>query len=201
MEPAHDILKIRERMFDDSFFDDIFGLYQKECREEGSGVSEKEYDEAKARLPALLPKEQLVCLCEAEVLCFEIARWLAEFAFARGVYAGFGQHFAHGGSADQFKPLVFEAALQMPGMQRYPEYRARREKANDRFIRSRKHVSPAAADQVAEIELAWQNRFLGVCRHAFPLGCRFAFSLIGEPAFAGVFVRETKELPRGGEDT
>ena len=131
------------------------------------------------------------------MISFEIARWLAEFAFARGVYAGFRQHFENDVPADQFRPLVFDSALQMPGMQCYPEYCARREKANNWFIRSRKRVPAAAAGHVAEVELAWQNRFLGVCRYAFPLGYRFAFSLIGEPASAGVFVWETKELPRG----
>lgn len=114
MGAVNDIQKIRERVFDDSFFDDIFGLYQKECHEEGSGVSEKEYGAAKAILPTLLPKKQHVSLCEAEVICFEIAQWLAEFAFARGVYAGFQQYFANNVSVNQFKSLVFDAALQMP---------------------------------------------------------------------------------------
>ena len=200
MGAANDILKIRERFFDESFFDRIFELYQKECHEKGSGVSEEEYDAAKAVLPMLLPKEQLVCLCEAEVICFEIARWLAEFAFARGVYAGFGQHFAHNVTAEQFKPLVFDSVLQMPGMQCYPEYCARRAMANNCFIRSRKDVPAEAAGHVAEMEAAWQNRFLGVCRYAFPLGYRFAFSLIGEPASDRVFVWESKELPQGLED-
>lgn len=197
MEPANDIQKIRERLFDDAFFDHIFALYQKECHEEGSGVSEKDYDAAKAILPTLLPRKQLVCLHEAEMISFEIAQWLAEFAFTRGVYAGFRQHFDDDVPADQFRPLVFDSALQMPGMLCYPEYCTRREKANNWFIRSRERVSKAAADQAVEVELAWQNRFLGVCRYAFPLGYRFAFSLISEPASAGVFVWETKELPRG----
>ena len=201
MESANDILKIREHIFDESFFDRIFELYQKEAKSEGSGVSEKEYNAAKAILPMLLPKEQLVCLCEAEVICFEIARWLVEFAFARGVYAGFRQHFAHNAPADQFKPLVFDSVLQMPGMQCYPEYCARRALANYCFIRSRKDVPAEAAGHVEEIEVAWQNRFLGVCRYAFPLGYRFAFSLIGEPASNRVFVWEIKELPLGAVDT
>lgn len=201
MEPANDILKIRERFFNESFFDRIFELYQKECHEKGSGVSEEEYDAAKESLPRLLPREQLVCLCEAEIICFEIAQWLAEFAFTRGVYAGFRQHFESDVPADQFRPLVFDAALQMPGMQCYPEYCARREKANDCFIRSREGMPPDAADHVAEIEVAWQNRFLGVCRYAFPLGYRFAFSLIGAPASDKVFVWESKELPPGIGDT
>lgn len=199
MEPASDILKIREGIFDDTFFDHIFGLYQMECREEGSGVSEKEYDEAKAMLPTLLPKNQLVCLYEAETISFEIAQWLAEFAFTRGIYAGFRQHFESNVPVDQFQPLVFDVALQMPGMLCYPEYCARRDKANNWFIRSRRRVSAAAADHVAEVELTWQNRFLGVCRYAFPLGYRFALSLISEPASARVFVWETKELPQGIE--
>lgn len=190
MELTEMILKIRERMMDESLFESILKQYQEGSRAEGSGSSEEEYDAAKAGLPGLLSEEQLACLYEAEEICFEIAQWLAEFAFTRGVYAGFRQHFVHDAPANQFKALVFDSVLQMPGMQSYPEYCARRDKANDCFVRSRKRVTHAAADKVLEIELAWQNRFLGVCRHAFPLGYHFALSLIRDAASDGVFVWE-----------
>lgn len=159
-------------------FESVFALYQKECRAKGSGLSEEEYDAAKAILPSILPDEQLDCLREAEKLCFENAQWLAEFAFIRGVYTGFQQHFIHYAPPEQFKALVFDEVLQMPGMQLYPEYYARRGTTNELFAQSRKWLLPAASDQVVEIEVTWQNRFLGVCRHGFHLGCRFALSLV-----------------------
>lgn len=180
MDVTNEVLKIRERIFGESLFEHVFALYRQESRAKGSGLSEKEYDAAKSILPSVLPDEQLACLREAEKLCFENARWLAEFAFARGIYVGFQQHFIHYAPPEQFQALVFDEVLQMPGMQLYPEYYARRGKINELFVQSRKWLLPAASDHVVEIEVTWQNRFLGVCRHGFHLGYRFALSLVRE---------------------
>lgn len=170
------ISEIKGRAFNEAFFDRVYSLYQEENCKDGLSIDEQEYEESQNALPDILSDEQAAALRDAESVSLECAKWLAEFAFSRGLYVGFQHHFVPDAPARQFTTMVFEHVMQMPKMQMYPEYFVLRGQANDLFNRSRKGLDKKKGDHISGIEATWQQRFFGIVRHAYYLGYRSALS-------------------------
>ena len=181
MQVSDIIADIHANLFNEHLFDSIFSAYHDEAqRDAGLSLSEAEYSEAKKLLPSLLNETQSDRLSEAEHLCLECAKWLMQFAFTRGCFTGFHQCFLSDSLAAPFQSLVFDQVMQHPGMERYPVYNDQRTEILNLFTTVKEGLSDAAAEHVTGVELAWQERFLGILRHSFHLGYRCALACVDD---------------------
>ncbi len=180
------IAEIQERICNDELFNSILNAYYDEAKgDEGLSDYEAEYLTARSALSDILNETQSTSLAEAESLCLEGEKWLMRFAYVRGVYVGFQQYFTPEKANHVFEIQIMNKVMTLPGMKSYPSYYECRSKILELFEKARDGLCEEYTDHVTNIEAAWSNRDLGVSRHAFYTGYRYALSVVGQVAPLG----------------
>lgn len=173
-----------ERMFSDHFTNAILAAHKEELEEDACGIYEKEYRAASETLSFVLTEEQKSALAEMEHNCRENINYAVQFAFQRGIYAGFQQCFVIETTARPFEQFVASQILIEPKMRRYIAYYKRRGAFNEIYNRLEDQLEESNQARLLSIYLAWEERLYGALRHAFYMGYRYALAVIGhvEPA-------------------
>lgn len=187
MDTTDYIQEIRERATREELFQRVYGLYQNKAAS-SHDISEQEYADAHTALSNILTRQQSESLSAAERTSLAAAKWLTGFGFSRGIYAAFQQYFTKVRLSKPFKTLVIDQVLKEPNMQHYPVYYDMRQKMLKSYEWATTDLNKDGREMVANIEMTWQDRFLGVLRHSFYLGYRSALSCIDETIpFGGSF--------------
>lgn len=172
---------IQKRVFSEDFLDSILAAFSSEAKNSYyMKLTEEDYQKAKSILPNILSKEQASDLAKAEELCHENEQWLMRFGYTHGVFSGFQQYFTDKNAEDVFRNQVQCQVMQMPNMKRYQEYYNRRKETSALLEAASNGLDKADAEHIASIELLWMERFLGVLRHSFYTGYRYALSVLDD---------------------
>lgn len=167
--------ELNERIFDSALLDSLRAAYEEEEKSDPSLASlAEDYRSAKAALPHILNERQAADVALAESLSLEGEEWGMRFAYTRGVFSGFEQYFTPADAESAFKQRVADQLLWMPNMQYYKEHYKRCNRINALFEKAKKGLSESDAEKLTDIQLACADRQLGILRHAFYTGYRYA---------------------------
>lgn len=173
-----EIEDIRKKIFTEQRVETLLAAYQAGLRERGLEMWEVNYAEAKAALPAVLSGEQQAELAEVEAGGMDNLHTALCFAFPRGLFAAFQQHFAGEVKGDAFDTLVLDQ------LETEPRHRCGiglldwQGKWVERFEAFRAEADDGAKAHLDAVLDVWDERAAGILRYGFYLGYCFALSML-----------------------
>lgn len=171
---------LTQKIGTDELLDKIFRTYFKEMREEYFYDVEKEYQNSRQVLEQILEEEQEKSLKMIEELFKENMKYCVGFGFKKGLYFGFEQYFKEESTKDPFDEYVHDDLLTMPNMEKHREYYERRRKIKGLVEKIKENLSEDDSEQMIIFFCTFGERELGVLRHSFYIGYRYALDIVEE---------------------
>lgn len=175
---------ICDLVFSEELLNTLLCDYEEEMDTEDYTESQQNYAIAKELLPRRLSSGQQKLLCEIEDHYQKQVYYSMKFGIQRGIYAAFQHRF--GQYPCDFQTLALsELQTDLPG-----EYDCLRTACNDRITLLQGELDPFSTEHLTSITAEWEERILGVLRHAFRMGYRMGLLLLKEivpfPVIAGL---------------
>lgn len=173
-----EIEDIRKKIFTEQRLETLLEAYQAELRKQGLDLWEERYAEAKAALPALLSEDQQAKLAEIETGGMGNLHAALCFAFPRGLFAAFQQHFTGGAAENAFDTLTLDQ------LETEPKHRCGiglldwQSEWVERFETLKSEVDDGAKERLEAVLDVWDERTAGILRYGFYLGYCFALSML-----------------------
>lgn len=173
-----EIEDIRKEIFTEQRLETLLVAYQAGLQEQGLDLWEERYAVAKAALPALLSEDQQAKLAEIETGGMGNLHTALRFAFPRGLFAAFQQHFAGDLKGDAFDTLVLDQ------LETEPKHRCGiglldwQNEWVERFETLKSEVDDGAKERLEAVLDVWDERTAGILRYGFYLGYCFALSML-----------------------
>lgn len=167
-----------EQAFGSTYQKEIRDIFQRDVDAGILDISEREYREAMAILPKLLPEEKMVMLAKYEDVCKDIREYSANYGFLAGMYCGFLQYFTEDHSNDGgFQMYVLDDMAMMPKMCRHIRNYENIQQRNEIGLALNEGESKYTQEHIVSVECAWSQRAHSASLNGFYCGYRAALAI------------------------
>lgn len=169
---------ISRRGFNDDFFSDIRSLYKGQVENGIFKSEEREFNVSLPILRTLLPAEHNALLDEYLTLYEDRRTFCAKFAFLRGVYGAFRQHFSEDIDGDGGFTEFILNDLMMRRKKTYPGYTEKVNRCNAIYDEVMEVLSGDGRDHWTAMECTLAQREYSATYHGFYCGYCAAYDII-----------------------
>lgn len=171
--------EMEERALDDTFMNDMGGIYKAAAQAGEYGDIENDYGIGSSVVRKMMPEQMLKAYDEYESKCSERCTNAATYGFKCGIFGAFAQYFGALNDRDGgFQTLVVEDLLMQPKMQRHVMNYTLIQECNQIAQQIQDCLDDVSIKHLTSVECSWQQRIYSCALQGFYFGYRAAFNII-----------------------
>ena len=177
-----DVLRdMTNSLFGDKVLSQVMAVHMEKMKYAGDSCKISEWERARTHLEEILPAKSIKLMERGDKLCIDNCRYMMEFAFVKGVYAGCIEGKRYTSIEDSFHAHVVTIIFDSYDMLYRDGYIGRLEEldaVSEKIEQYAATVSSEAAEDICCLREAWMELPNGVARQAFALGWMLADTTI-----------------------